>query len=383
MNRRAILFTVLVIALAAAGVLPVFASGGGEAAGPKAINLYSSGSDNVRIQWEAIIAGFAKTNPGFTVNQQFMASGTGTRTDLLKVIAAWNAKQKDIDIDIMSDLAESELLQISKEASLDALAQLDTKKIPNMAGVVGRSVVAPDRAMPYRGTAVFLAYNSDKVSNPPKTERDLLAWIKANPGKFAYNDPGTGGAGSSFVVTTVYNLMPAEALTSPDEKWMAQWDAGFKALKDLHPFMYSASGKVQYTVKNQGSLDLLASGTIWMCPAWADMTLDQKSRKLLPASIKLQQIDPALTGSITVCVVPSLSKNSAAAFKFMNYVVSVEAQDTLVNVMKAIPVIDTAKLPKATVDLLSGLEIRYRTATIGGLGSKLNQRWSKEIATLP
>jgi putative spermidine/putrescine transport system substrate-binding protein len=382
MKRRLVAFTVLVIAMAMAG-MPVFGGGGGEAAGPKTINLYSSGSDNVRIQWEAIIAGFAKTNPGFEVKQQYIASGTGTRTDLLKIIAAWNAKQKEIDVDIMADTDDSQLIQISKEASLDALAKLDPKKIPNMAGVVSKSTVAPDKAMAYRGTAVFIAYNSDKVPNPPKTEKDLHAWIKANPGKFAYNDPGTGGAGSSFVLTTVYNRMPAEALTSPDEKWMAQWDAGLNVLKDLHPSLYSASGKVQYTVKNQGSLDLLAAGTIWMCPAWADMTLDQKSRKLLPASIKLQQIDPALTGNITLLVVPSMSKNADLAFKFMNYVASVEAQDILVNVMKAIPVIDSARLPKATVDLLSGLEVRFRTQTVGGLGSKLNQRWTKEIAILP
>ncbi len=377
MKRSAVLFTVFVVAL------PLFAGGGGEAAGPKSINLYSSGSDNVRIQWEAIIADFAKTNPGFEVKQQYMASGPATRTDLVKIIAAWNAKQKEIDIDIMADTDDNQLTQISKEASLEALAKLDPKKMPNMAGLLKQSSVAPDRAMAYRGTAVFIAYNSDKVPNPPKTEKDLHAWIKANPGKFAYNDPGTGGAGSSFVLTTVYNLMPAEALTSPDEKWMAQWDAGLKVLADLHPYMYKASGKVQYTVKNQGSLDLLAAGTIWMCPAWADMTLDQKSRGLLPKSIKLQQIDPPLTGNITLCVIPSMSKNAAQAMKFLDYVASVAAQDKLVNVMKAIPVIDSAKLPKATVDLLSGLEIKFRTYTIGGLGTKLNQRWSKEIATLP
>jgi putative spermidine/putrescine transport system substrate-binding protein len=252
-----------------------------------------------------------------------------------------------------------------------------------MAGVLAKSSVAPDRSMAYRGTAVFIAYNSDKVPVPPKTEKELHAWIKANPGRFAYNDPGTGGSGNSFVITTVYNLMPPEALTSPDEKWMAQWDAGFAVLKDLHPYLYKASGKVQYTVKNQGSLDLLASGAIWMCPAWADMTLDQKSRGLLPASIKLQQIDPPLTGNITQAVIPVMSKNAEAAYKFLNFVASVEAQDILVNVMKAIPVIDTNKLPKATVDLLSGLEIRFRSYTIGGLNTKLQERWSKEIATLP
>jgi putative spermidine/putrescine transport system substrate-binding protein len=381
MKRRVVLCTVLVIVMAVASVLPVF--GTGQVEGGKSINLYSSGSDNVRIQWEAVIEGFNKTNPGITVTQQFIASGTGTRTDLLKLIAAWNAKQKEIDIDIMADVGETDLTRIAKEASLDALVKLDTKNIPNMAGVLGKSAVAPDRAMAYRGTAVFIAYNSDKVPTPPKTEKELHAWIKANPGKFAYNDPATGGAGRSFVLTTIYNLMPVEALTSTDEKWVAQWDAGFNVLKGLHPFLYNASGKVQYTVKNQGSLDLLAAGAIWMCPAWADMTLDQKSRGLLPASIKLQQLEPPLTGSITTLVVPSMSKNSAAAFKFMNYVASVEAQDILVNVMKAIPVIDSNRLPKATVDLLSGLEIRYRTETIGALQTKMYERWTKEIATLP
>jgi putative spermidine/putrescine transport system substrate-binding protein len=231
---------------------------------------------------------------------------------------------------------------------------------------------------------VFLAYNSTYVKDPPRTEADLHAWIKANPGKFAYNDPGTGGAGSAFVTTTVYNRLPAEALQSADEKWMAQWDAGFAKLKELHPYLFKASGKVQYTVKNQGSLDLLAAGSIWMCPACADQTLDQKARGLLPASVKLAQIDPSLTGTPTSLIIPSMAKTAAASYKFLNFVVSVEAQDMLVNVMKAIPVIDTKKLPAATLDLLSGLQMKsYRISALGGLGTKLNQRWTQDIATLP
>ncbi len=79
-----------------------------------------------------------------------------------------------------------------------------------------------------------------------------------------------------------------------------------------------------------------------------------------------------------------MSKNAVAAYKFLNFVASVEAQDLLVKYMKAIPVIDTKKLPTATLDLLSGLQMtKYRTTTIGGLGTKLNERWTKEIATLP
>jgi putative spermidine/putrescine transport system substrate-binding protein len=382
MRRKTVLCVLLAVAMAMS-VVPAFASGGGE--GEKFINIYSSGSDNVRISWEAIIAAFAKTNPGFEVRQQYLASGTGGQTADLKLIAAWQANQKDIDIDIMTDIGENELARIQKEASLDALLKIDPAKVPNMKNVVAKSVIAPDRALAFRGTAVFLAYNSDKIPNPPKTEAELHAWIKANPGKFAYNDPATGGAGSSFVTTTIYNLMPKEALTSSDEKWMAQWGPGFAVLKDLHPYLYTASGKVQYTVKNQGSLDLLADGSIWMCPAWADMTLDQKSRGLLPQSIKLAQIDPPLTGNLTMVAIPSLSKKSAMSLKFLDFIASVEAQDIFVKVMKAIPVIDTAKLPPATIEMLSGLKVStsYRTSTLGALGTKLNQRWTQDIASLP
>jgi putative spermidine/putrescine transport system substrate-binding protein len=352
--------------------------------GADKINLYTSGSDNVRIVWEAVIDAFNKTNTGVTVVQQYLASGAGTRTDLPKLIAAWNTGQKEIDIDIMADISDDDLTRIKKEASLDALLKLDRTKIPNMVNILAKSAVAPDQSMAFRGTAVFIAYNSDKVPTPPKTDKELYAWIKANPGRFAYNDPSTGGAGSAFVTTAIYNSLPAEALTSTDVKWMAQWDAGFALLKDLHPSLYKASGKVQYTVKNQGSLDLLADGSIWMCPAWADMTLDQKSRGLLPASIKLAQIQPSLTGALTQVAIPSMSKNAAADYKFLNYVASVEAQDIFVKVMKAIPVIDTKKLPASTLDLLSGLQMStYRTATIGALGPLLNQRWTKDIATLP
>ena len=59
----------------------------------------------------------------------------------------------------------------------------------------------PSRTPPSRTAAppVLLAYDSTKVTAPPKTLDELIAWIKANPGKFTYNSPSTGGSGGSFV----------------------------------------------------------------------------------------------------------------------------------------------------------------------------------------
>jgi len=378
--KKTVLCMILAVAMTMVVALPVFAGGGAEK--PVAINLYEDGSDNVRIVWEQVIEAFHKTNPGFTVQLQYAASGTNSQNAYQKLIAAHQAGQKDVDIDLM-EMDENRMGLVLKEGK-DLLVKLDPAKVTNMANVTAKSVVGPDQSLMYRGTAVFIAYNADKVPNPPKTEAELQAWIKANPGKFAYNDPATGGAGGSFVNTALYNRMPPEAFTSDDPKWAKEFDAGFKVLAELHPFLYKASGKVQYTVKNQGSLDLLAAGSIWMCPAWADMVLSQKSQNLLPASIRLQQIDPSLTGNIAMLAIPSLSKYPNQAQKFLNYVVSVEAQDIFVRVMKAIPAVDPSKLPPATVEMLAGLQMKtYRTLTNGNLGTVIQQRWTKDIATLP
>ncbi|MFZ2636282.1 MAG: extracellular solute-binding protein [Rectinemataceae bacterium] len=377
MARKKIFCALLALLMMAGSAASVFG-----ATPENTINLYTDGSDNVRIVWEAVIDAYNKKNTGIQVNLQFLASGAGGQTGTDKLIAGIQAGIKSTDIDIL-EVEENKLARIFKEGDPNALIKLDTRKIPNIANIGAKSMVAPDMAMAYRGSAVFIAYNSAKVPTPPKTEKDLHAWIKANPSRFAYNDPSTGGAGSSFVLTSVYNFLPVEALTSSDEKWLSQWDKGFDALKELHPYLYKASGKVQYTVKNQGSLDLLASGDIWMTPAWADQVLDQKSKGLLPASIKLTQINPSLTGSLYMLTIPALSKKAEAAYKFLDYVASVEAQDIFIRVMKAIPVIDTKKLPASTIELLSGLsQDSYRTATIGSLGPLMNKRWTNDISTL-
>ncbi|MFQ9127238.1 MAG: extracellular solute-binding protein [Butyricicoccaceae bacterium] len=107
--------------------------------------------------------------------------------------------------------------------------------MPNAASVEAKSAVAQDYAQPYRGTTVILAYDSEKVPTPPKTMDELVEWMKANPGRFAYNAPGTGGAGDSFARTSVYNFLPEEAITSGDEKWVGEWDKGFEFLKSIHP----------------------------------------------------------------------------------------------------------------------------------------------------
>ncbi|MBC2581499.1 extracellular solute-binding protein [Clostridium sp. DJ247] len=346
------------------------------------INFYSGGSDNVRVTWEKVIKEFSAKNPDVKVNLQFIASGPSSQAAVDKLIASEKAGQKETDIDVV-EVSDNEIARLFKEAGKDSVISLSKDKIPNLKDVKFQSSVAQDKALVFRGTTVVLAYNSDKIKDVPKTDKELYDWIKKNPGRFAYNDPSTGGSGASFVISSIYNSLPEEAILSNDEKWTQQWNTGINLLKELHPYMYKASGKVQYPSKNQGTLDLLANGQVDMIPAWADMTLNQLDKGTLPKSTKITQITPSLNGGVQALVIPSKSKNQEAAAKFLNFVDSVDGQKIFVESQKAIPVIDSSKLPKETVTMLAGLEIKtFRPYTIGALDKAVYKRWQDEVAAL-
>ena len=240
-----------------------------------------------------------------------------------------------------------------------------------------------DLVVPYRGTTVTLAYNSETVPNPPKTTEELYQWIKDHPGRFAYNTPGSGGAGGSFVLTSVYNFLPEEAMTSSDPKWKEQWTQGFDLMRELHPYMYKSGGRVVYPNKNQGAIDLLAGKEVDMIPAWADMIISQVRQGAIPSSIKLTQIQPSFTGNTVVLGIPSIGSNPEGAYAFINYMLSPEAQNLALDEMAAIPVIDFAELDPNLTSIISDLKIdKFRVISIGTLQPELYSKWDEEIGTL-
>ncbi|HAJ74537.1 MAG TPA: ABC transporter substrate-binding protein, partial [Lachnospiraceae bacterium] len=239
--------------------------GGGSAnGGSDTVTLWATGSDNVRQIYEKLIDDFNNNSEyagKYNVKLQFMLSGTGAQsmTDMLN--AAYQAKQTDTDYDLV-DFSGDDLSKMVSLIGEDSFVELDETKIPNRANILAESSVAGDHTQAYRGTTVILAYDSATVPEPPQTMDELVQWMKDNPGRFAYNTPGTGGAGDSFARTSVYNFMDEEAITSDDPKWMDEWDEGFGFLQDLHQYMYASGGSIVYPNKNQGTLDLLNQGEI-------------------------------------------------------------------------------------------------------------------------
>ena len=383
-----VLALVMALSLAACGSKPAgsssAASGSAAASGGKTtVNLWATGSDNVREIFETLTSNFNKTSDQYEVKLNFMLSGTGTQTMVDMLAAAYKAKQTNTEYDLV-DFSGDDWSKIVSLIGQDAFTKLDTSKIPNASGVAAKCAVSPEYSQPYRGTTVILAYNSAKVATPPTTMDELVSWIKANPGRFAYNTPGTGGAGDSFVRTTVYNFINDEsAMVSDDTKWEAQWDQGFKLLADLHPYMYKSGGSVVYPNKNQGALDLLSQGEIDMCPMWADMVLAQRNAGSIPDTIKVTSITPSFTGSVQSLSIPSFGSNSEGAYAFMNYMLSDEAQDTLVKQMAAIPLVSTANIDMTGYEDLKTLDVsKFRILSIGDLSNDFNERWDNQISTL-
>ena len=399
MKRKKVtsLLALMMAGVLAAGMAGCGGSGNGDSAEASAssesgdsgdkstVTIWATGSDNVRQVYEALIEDFNSNSDyadQYTAELQFMLSGTGTQSMTDMLAAAYQANQTNTDYDLV-DVGGDDLSALISRVGEEAFVKLDDSKIPNAERVSAESSLAADYVQPYRGTTVILAYDSEAVPNPPTTMDELVEWMKENPGRFAYNAPGTGGAGDSFARTSVYNFLPEEAMTSDDTSWEDQWDEGFQFLTDIHQYMYTSGGSIVYPNKNQGTLDLLNQGEIDMCPNWADMVLSQRADGTLKDTIKITQIDPAFTGSLQSLAIPTFGSNEDGAYAFIDYMLTDSAQEILVKEMAAIPLVDTSNIDMTGYEDVMNLDAsNFRIMSIGDLGTDFNARWDSEIGTL-
>ncbi|MBP1964156.1 extracellular solute-binding protein [Paenibacillus aceris] len=341
---------------------------------PVEFNFYFTGSQNVKDLWDTLIPMFEKQNADIKVKPVYIPSGTGAQPTYDRITAAKQANKGSGDI----DLYEDGLSYVTRGQKDDLWAALPADKIKNLASVDEKTLKdISNMAIPYRSSAVVLAYNSDKVKTPPTTLDELYDWIKKNPDRFAYNDPSTGGAGNSFVATALYKFLPEEAIHNSDPSVEKGWDQGFALLKELGKSVY---GKGIYPKKNQGTLDLLTSGEVDMIPAWSDMVLEQVAKGQLPKTTKMAQITPGFNGGPTYLMVPKLSEKKDAVYKFLDFVLSPEAQGVVVDKMHGFPGIKLSSMSKEIQDSFKGASEGFRSFNIGELDKDMTKRWQSDVA---
>ena len=96
--------------------------------------------------------------------------------------------------------------------------------------------------------------------NPPTTAEELLAWAKANPGKFGYARPANSGPGRTFLMGLPYILGDNDP-KDPTNGWAKTW-AYLKELSKYIDHYPTGTGQTMTNLAN-GTVDMVATTTGW------------------------------------------------------------------------------------------------------------------------
>jgi putative spermidine/putrescine transport system substrate-binding protein len=339
--------------------------------------VFISGDTNVQSLWnDGIIPAFEKANPGASVTTTLDLHGEHDAQTMATLTSSVQGGS-----DPGYDLIDAGFTAAAGTGGLLAPVSADT--IPNLATVPETTVQAGGGfGIPYRASSVLLAYDSTKVQTPPKTLADLLSWIQANPGQFAYNSPSTGGSGAAFVTTVldthVDDATRQKMTTGYDQSLESAWDAGFDELKGLNSSMYQGG---VYPNGNNQVLDLLGTGAIEMAPVWSDQVITAQKSGTLPSTVKYAQIsDPAFTGSASFLGIPKTAEHADVAQKLADYVLSAEGQGIIASTIAGYPVISLDQVPDdLKAQFASADPSTLRPGYYSKMASDMSNLWDQKV----
>src|SRR5262249_56334985 len=111
---------------------------------------------------------------------------------------------------------------------------------------------------------VGLLYDPEKVPSPPQSWAEFTAWLDANPGKFAFNDPSKGGSGQAFVQTVLLSTLGGADKyagdTQMDKAKVADWGK-------VWDWFNTNESKFTITASNNDSIDRPNHAEVLIPPA--------------------------------------------------------------------------------------------------------------------
>lgn len=174
----------------------------------------------------------------------------------------------------------------------------------------------------YRNQTGFV-YDPEKVPNPPQTWAEFTAWLDANPGKFAFNDPSKGGSGQAFVQTAIVNILGGQEKYTPDAELDPQKVADWGKVWD---WFNANESKFTITTSNNDSLDRVNQGEALMAAAWDDDTAVALSKGTLFKRAKLYIPELGMPGGGDTLGIPANAPHKAAALLFVAYLIEADVQ---------------------------------------------------------
>jgi len=176
------------------------------------------------------------------------------------------------------------------------------------------------------GNQTGFAYEPSRVDvdGLPQTWDELTAWIQANPGQFAFNDPTAGGAGQSMInsaireITGFDDYFDAEVDPAKIERWEPVWE-WFETYEDS----YGVTGG------NADSLVRLNDGEFSVVVAWEDQLASFHREGTVSTDVAFYIPDFGMNGGVNLVMVPANAPNPAAALVFIDWLTSAETQAEL------------------------------------------------------
>jgi len=343
------------------------------------IYFTSLGDTNiVDLYRNTLIPDFERAFPQYKVHFSDILHGIGAPALIINnLTAAANAGKTSVNYDVWEDDPSGYSYPAGKSEK-DYFLPLTTTDVPN-AAKVPPIVEAQGQGfgIAYRASAVTLAYNSQQVPNPPKTFNDLIAWIKAHPGKFTYCKPDQGGTGDNFVASAIRSVMDEKLLLKPYNKAAeASWPKAWALLKSIEPDLFQGGF---HPDGNIPVLNLLAKGTIWMGTAWSDQGLSYLDKGLLPKYIKLTQISPPFAGGPSFMTVPKLAQNPVGAKALINFILSPKEQANIALAVEGFPAIDFKYVPSSVIQHFGPLAKNYGYWPAGQWDADLVTGWKANV----
>ena len=266
----------LVVRLLAATVMAVgfsVLSAGTTRAEPITLSIIDTGGDLAST--EVIIRNYAKANPDKVKDIKIQRAPAPELP--AKIKAQQDAGRLDINL-VLTGQDGGSLLALNKQII----------QIPNYKTEFPRDILTDAGKALYdegggylipsvgnAGGPVFI-YNPSKVPNPPKTAVELLAWVKANPGKFMYARPANSGPGRSILQGMSFILNDSKPM-DPEKGWEKGWD-----------FLKELGKSVEYYPTGTAiTLKEFAQGQRWMIAGIMEWDMKPRAQSVIPPDSKI------------------------------------------------------------------------------------------------
>ena len=190
---------------------------------------------------------------------------TATAPELAGKVKAQQRANR-LDIDLVLTGTDGLSAGIAQNLWLKLLPNLEAK-FPNLKqNYLAPAAKMQDQAqgqgilVTYYPSGPLLEYAPDRVSDPPKSADELLAWAKAHPGRFMYAQPANSGPGRTLLMGLPY-LLGDKDPRDPVNGWDKTW----AYLKELDKYIeyYPSGTKDTMSAIADGSRDMIATTTGW------------------------------------------------------------------------------------------------------------------------